>query len=145
MAEDLGEQRHQTGCNIRVIHHICSTGDVNGKRCHPHRRDEEVKREFKVLAMLFGSFGSSNCKDPTETCSDDHVGADLLQPLLRCLHPVQFLHADPRGRPLGEAVQPDVGLQPPQDVWVTVSEHVSAGAAGATDGHTRQAHTAAKL
>lgn len=28
---------------------------------------------------------------------------------------------------------------------MTVSEDVSAGAAGATDGHTRQAHTAAKL
>lgn len=24
-AEDLGEQRHQTGRNVRVIHHICST------------------------------------------------------------------------------------------------------------------------
>lgn len=90
------------------------------------------------------SFVKKN-KKPNATCSNDHVGADLLQPLLRCLRPVQFLHADPRGRPLHQAVQPDVVLQPPQDVWVTVTEDVSAGLTGATDGHTCQACTAAEL
>lgn len=99
---------------------------------------------MRRLSNLF-LFGYKSVKSSSPTCGDDHVGTDLLQPLLRRLRPVYFLHADGRLRPLCQSVQPDVVPQPPQDARVTVAEDVSARAAGATQGHAGQAHAAAQL
>lgn len=148
-------------CQGRTPH--LQHGDVNRKRClsesvcttkYQGARGVEGKQslygsnanrfgclQLKTRSPLFNSWK----KNPTATCSNDHVRADLLQPFLCCLRPVQFFHADLRGRPLHQTVQPNVVLQPLQDVWVIVTEDVSSGAAAATDGHARQAHTAAKL